>query len=75
MNIGEQVLGSIILFGVVYTGLFALWLFVLHSKIRAGPGEPEKAAANGPPSRMLQAVAQSHAEGQSLTSVDARQEK
>jgi cytochrome d ubiquinol oxidase subunit I len=71
----EQVLGSIILFGVVYTGLFALWLFVLHSKIRTGPEEPGEPAADGPPSRLLRAAAESHAEGNSLTGVDAGQDR
>ncbi|MCA9629767.1 MAG: cytochrome ubiquinol oxidase subunit I [Myxococcales bacterium] len=33
----EQVLASILLFGFVYVGLFAVWVFVLHSKIQHGP--------------------------------------
>ncbi|MEX0777362.1 MAG: cytochrome ubiquinol oxidase subunit I [Phycisphaeraceae bacterium] len=34
---GEQVLGSIIMFGAIYTLLFFLWLFVLNHKIQQGP--------------------------------------
>lgn len=33
----QQVLGSIIGFGVVYTLLFVLWIYLLDSKIRTGP--------------------------------------
>lgn len=36
-----QVLGSIIGFGVVYLGLFAVWIFVLDRKIKHGP-EPDE---------------------------------
>jgi cytochrome d ubiquinol oxidase subunit I len=40
---GSSVLGSILLFGFIYTLLGALWLVVLDHKIRAGP-EPAPAA-------------------------------
>jgi cytochrome bd ubiquinol oxidase subunit I len=33
----EQVLGSIIMFGLVYALLFVLWIFLLNHKIQAGP--------------------------------------
>ncbi|QGJ69851.1 Cytochrome bd ubiquinol oxidase subunit I [Planctomycetales bacterium 10988] len=33
----EQVLGSIIMFGVVYLLLFVLWVVILNHKIQAGP--------------------------------------
>ena len=33
----EQVLGSIIMFGLVYALLFVLWVFLLNHKIQAGP--------------------------------------
>jgi cytochrome d ubiquinol oxidase subunit I len=33
----QQVLGSIILFGIIYSLLFAVWVFVLNSKIQHGP--------------------------------------
>ena len=35
--VGGQVLASIIMFGVIYALLFALWVFVLNTKIQAGP--------------------------------------
>jgi cytochrome bd-type quinol oxidase subunit 1 len=35
----NQVLGSIIMFLIIYALLFAVWLFVLDSKIRHGPDE------------------------------------
>jgi cytochrome d ubiquinol oxidase subunit I len=45
-----QVLGSIVVFGLVYAGLLAVWLYVLDSKIRHGPESPaskEPALAEG----------------------------
>ncbi|MFN3199005.1 MAG: cytochrome ubiquinol oxidase subunit I [Bradymonadia bacterium] len=38
---GEMVLSSIIMFGLIYALLFAVWIFVLHNKITHGPPEPE----------------------------------
>jgi cytochrome d ubiquinol oxidase subunit I len=39
----EQVVGSIIMFGVIYALLFAVWIFVLNDKIQKGP-EPVEGA-------------------------------
>jgi hypothetical protein len=36
----DQVLISIIMFGLIYLLLFVLWLFVLDLKIKAGPEPP-----------------------------------
>ncbi len=33
----SQVLGSIVMFGVIYTFLFALWVYLLNDKIQKGP--------------------------------------
>jgi cytochrome bd ubiquinol oxidase subunit I len=33
----SQVLGSIVMFGVIYTFLFILWIFLLNDKIQTGP--------------------------------------
>ncbi len=38
----EQVLGSIILFAIIYALLFAVWLFVLDRKLRHGPETAEE---------------------------------
>ena len=38
----EQVLSSIILFGVIYSLLFAVWVFVLNNKIQHGPDSVEE---------------------------------
>ncbi len=35
-----EILFSIILFGLIYAGLGALWVFLLGKKLEAGPGEP-----------------------------------
>lgn len=40
----EQVLSSIILFGIIYSLLFAVWIFVLNNKIQHGPESPEELA-------------------------------
>ena len=37
----QQVLSSIIMFGVIYALLFAVWIFVLNSKIQHGPESVE----------------------------------
>jgi cytochrome bd ubiquinol oxidase subunit I len=34
---GGEVLASIILFGVIYALLFAIWIYVLNDKIQKGP--------------------------------------
>ena len=39
---GEHVLGSIVLFSLVYLGLAGIWLFVMNEKIQQGPDAPEK---------------------------------
>jgi cytochrome d ubiquinol oxidase subunit I len=37
-NLGSaQVLGSIIMFGVIYALLFAVWIYLLNDKIQKGP--------------------------------------
>ena len=33
----EHVIGSIVLFGLIYLLLFAVWVYVLDAKIRQGP--------------------------------------
>ncbi len=40
----EQVLSSIILFGIIYSLLFAVWVFVLNNKIQHGPETVEELA-------------------------------
>jgi cytochrome d ubiquinol oxidase subunit I len=42
----SQTLGSILMFGLIYALLFAVWLYVLNDKIHHGP-EPATAAAQG----------------------------
>ena len=38
----QQVLGSIILFSIIYSLLFAVWVFVLNNKIQHGPESAEE---------------------------------
>lgn len=37
-----QIIGSIVMFGVIYLLLFAVWLYVLNDKIQHGPDDPDK---------------------------------
>jgi cytochrome d ubiquinol oxidase subunit I len=68
---GEQVLGSIVMFSFIYILLFAVWVFVLHSKIRHGPDEPEQPPA--PSGGLLDAMAPARADPseRSMTGVDS----
>ncbi len=43
----QQVLWSIIMFGMIYLLLFFVWIFVLNSKIKHGPDEPEPGSEPG----------------------------
>lgn len=45
---GEQVLGSIVLFSFIYLALGALWVLVMHEKIKHGPDEPEAVVGEMP---------------------------
>lgn len=38
----QQVLSSIVLFGLIYSMLFAIWVFVLNNKIQHGPESTEQ---------------------------------
>ena len=37
----EQIIGSIVMFSVIYALLFAVWVYVLNSKVQHGPDEAE----------------------------------
>jgi cytochrome d ubiquinol oxidase subunit I len=43
----EQILGSIAMFGVIYALLFAVWIYVLHGKIRHGPDDDSETPPHG----------------------------
>jgi cytochrome d ubiquinol oxidase subunit I len=69
-----HVLGSILMFGVIYTMLFAVWVYVLHQKIRQGPisaTDEEESTRGG----LLAAAAQlAGHEGVSLTAAPDKPE-
>jgi cytochrome bd ubiquinol oxidase subunit I len=62
----EQVLGSIIMFGGIYTLLFILWVYVLHQKISHGP-EPHEPEAPTTPRGALAAATDRPSHDRSLT--------
>ena len=35
--VSSQVIGSIVMFAVIYAMLFALWIYLLNDKIQKGP--------------------------------------
>lgn len=68
--VADQVVASIIMFTVVYALLFAVWVFVLNSKIQHGPAEPTSHPARGTSGAGLLSAAATLAghESHSLTS-------
>lgn len=54
---GEQVLGSIVMFGLIYVLLGAVWVFVLNHKIQGGPPPLEEAPEQTEPEGYLDAAA------------------
>jgi cytochrome d ubiquinol oxidase subunit I len=65
----EHVLGSIIMFSVVYLMLFVLWIILLNNKIQHGP-EPVKLPERESPKRALDAAAKRVDHRRSLTETD-----
>ena len=53
----EQVLASLILFTVIYLLLFAVWVYVLHTKISHGPDDGEGHDDHGEGGSLLSAAA------------------
>ena len=51
--VASQVLSSIIIFMVIYALLFAVWVYVLDSKIKHGPEEPAAIAATTTPGSLF----------------------
>lgn len=52
---GEQVLASVVMFGLIYAALFLVWVFVLNQKIQRGP-EPVTPGAHTTREGFLQAA-------------------
>lgn len=53
---GDQVLGSIVMFGTIYFLLFCVWVFVLHQKISHGPEPITPATIAGHPGGVMEAA-------------------
>jgi cytochrome d ubiquinol oxidase subunit I len=63
---GQQVLGSIVLFGLIYALLLAVWILVLNDKIQKGP-EPVSDEAPTEPEGYLSAAALRASHADSMT--------
>jgi cytochrome d ubiquinol oxidase subunit I len=63
--------GSIVMFCLIYVLLFAIWVYVVHSKIRHGPDEAEAAPpSDTKPKDLVEAAARrANPSGYSLTEV------
>jgi len=62
----DMVLGSIVMFGVLYALLFALWVYLLDRTIRHGPQPIEEAGPRADNGRLLSAIAARATHGGSL---------
>ena len=62
----DMVLGSIVMFGVLYALLFALWVYLLDRTIRHGPQPIEAAGPRADDGRLLSAIAARATHGGSL---------
>jgi cytochrome d ubiquinol oxidase subunit I len=66
-----QVLGSIVMFGILYLLLFVLWLTVLNHKIQHGPQMPAEEPHGGAGRELLDAGARRVGHADSLTEAKA----
>ena len=74
--VAGQVLGSILMFLLIYAMLFAVWLFVLDSKIQQGPEEVEVVPSTTTPRAFLDVAGQrAGTGGASLTEAEAQDQK
>lgn len=62
-----QVRGSMAMFGLIYTLLFAVWIYVLNDKIQKGPEVGEREAVPEEETGLLAAAARRPGRGDSLT--------
>lgn len=65
--VGEQILASIIMFSFVYLLLFAVWVFVMNSKIQHGPDPIEMPAETGGENLLEAAARRANPSGPSMS--------
>jgi cytochrome bd ubiquinol oxidase subunit I len=68
----DQVATSMVLFGLVYLLLFAVWVYVMHTKIQHGPDEDDKhEPQTTSPAQLMETASliQQRGDGHSLTEV------
>jgi len=63
----EQVAGSLVMFGLIYLMLGAVWIFLLNEKIQRGPKPLEVPASEGHPGGFFESAQQRPAHGDSMT--------
>jgi cytochrome bd ubiquinol oxidase subunit I len=71
----EMVLGSLIMFGLMYLLLVMVWVFVLNTKIHAGPEEGDTPTPDDGKKSGFFEVAAEHADGGGTSLTDARREE
>lgn len=69
----EMVVGSLIMFGGIYSLLVMVWVFVLNTKIQAGPEEGDSPESDGHRSGFFE-VAAEHADAAGPSLTEARRE-
>jgi cytochrome d ubiquinol oxidase subunit I len=72
---GEMVAGSLVMFGLIYLLLVLVWVFVLNTKIHAGPEEAEGPAAGEGKRAGFFAVAAEQADAAGPSYTDARRKE
>jgi cytochrome d ubiquinol oxidase subunit I len=72
---GEMVLGSLIMFALIYLLLVMVWVFVLNTKIHAGPEEGDSPTPDEGREAGFFAVAAEHADAGGPSLTEARREE
>jgi cytochrome d ubiquinol oxidase subunit I len=72
---GEMVLGSLVMFSVLYALLVLVWVFVLNTKIHAGPEEGDKPTPGDGKKPGFFAVAAEHADAAGPSLTEARRDE
>ncbi len=64
---GGQILGSLVMFVLIYPLLFLVWLYIMNDKIQHGPEPPDDVPRNGAGGLLEAAVQRADSAGESMT--------